>query len=145
MALLSERGAARIPIPADLSLRLQHLTPNPRIFTGVLENIRIVVAHLESTWVQDMEAALGPVASQVAIRTSPHPIQDLTKPTGCEHGLTGQPSRICRRQKNGDGRNIIWLCNASQRGLRLILFLEVASNDSGRMDALRLHDSWVYR
>jgi len=60
MALVSERGTARIPIPADRSLRFQYLTPNPQIFSGVLENMRIVVTHLERTWVADMEAAMGP-------------------------------------------------------------------------------------
>jgi hypothetical protein len=59
LALMSERGAARIPIPADRSLRLQYLTPNPQVFAGVLENMRVVVAHLEHTWLPAMEAALG--------------------------------------------------------------------------------------
>ncbi len=63
MALVSERGAARIPIPADRSLRLQYMTPNPQIFAGVLENMRIVVAHLEGTWVVEMEAAMEPLTS----------------------------------------------------------------------------------
>lgn len=59
MALLSERGAARIPIPADGGLRLQYLTPNPQVFTGVLENMRRVVSELERTWIVAMEAAIG--------------------------------------------------------------------------------------
>lgn len=60
LALITEGGAARIPIPADRSLRFQYLTPNPQIFTGVLENMRVVVAHLEGTWVNEMEAAMKP-------------------------------------------------------------------------------------
>lgn len=58
LTLLSERGAARIPIPADRSLRMQYLTPNRQVLSGVLENMRLVVAHLESTWLAEMEAAL---------------------------------------------------------------------------------------
>jgi hypothetical protein len=61
LALVSERGAARMPIPGDRSLRFQYLTPNPQIFAAVLQNMRIVVAQLEGTWVRDMEAALGTV------------------------------------------------------------------------------------
>jgi len=61
MALMSERGAARLPIAADRSLGFQYLTPNPQIFAEALENTRVVVAHLESTWVADVDAALGPV------------------------------------------------------------------------------------
>jgi hypothetical protein len=61
LGLLSERGAARIPIPADPSLRMQYMTPNPQVFIGVLENMRMVVAELERTWVVEMEAAIGPL------------------------------------------------------------------------------------
>jgi hypothetical protein len=61
MALISERGSARLIIPADLSSGLQYMTPNPQVFAGVLENMRIVVAHLESTWLPEMESALGPL------------------------------------------------------------------------------------
>jgi hypothetical protein len=63
MALLSQRGAARIPIPAGRRLEFQYQTPNPEVFAGVLENMRIVVAHLESTWVRDLEAVLNSLAS----------------------------------------------------------------------------------
>jgi hypothetical protein len=59
MALLSERGAARIPIPAEGGLRLQYLTPNPQVFAGVLGNMRMVVSELERTWIVAMEAAIG--------------------------------------------------------------------------------------
>jgi hypothetical protein len=61
LGLLSERGAARIPIPADPSLRMQYMTPNPEVFIGVLENMRMVVAELERTWAVEMEAAIGPL------------------------------------------------------------------------------------
>ena len=59
MALFSERGAARIPIPADSGLRLQYLTPNPHVFGGVLGNMRRVVLELERTWMAAMEAAIA--------------------------------------------------------------------------------------
>lgn len=61
LGLLSERGAARIPIPADPSLRMQYMTPNPQVFIGVLENMRVVVGELERTWALEMEAAIGPL------------------------------------------------------------------------------------
>lgn len=63
MTLVSARGVARMPIPADRTLRLQYLTPNPQVFAGVLENMRIVVAYLEGTWVRELEEALGPVST----------------------------------------------------------------------------------
>ena len=62
LALITDRGAARITIPASTSLQYQYLTPNPDVFAGVLGNMRIVVAHLESTWLRDMEAAMGPAS-----------------------------------------------------------------------------------
>ena len=58
VALRSERGSACIPIPADRSLDFQYLTPNTQVFAAVLENMRIVVACLETTWLPEMEAAL---------------------------------------------------------------------------------------
>jgi hypothetical protein len=40
---------------------MQYMTPNPQVFIGVLENMRMVVAELERTWVVEMEAAIGPL------------------------------------------------------------------------------------
>jgi hypothetical protein len=57
VALRSERGAARIPIPADRSLDFQYFTPNPQVLAAILENMRIVVACLEAAWLPEMEAA----------------------------------------------------------------------------------------
>jgi hypothetical protein len=63
LSLVTEHGTARFPLPADRSLRVQHLTPNSRVFAGVLANMRVLVAHLEQTWVADLEAAMQPPAS----------------------------------------------------------------------------------
>lgn len=63
MTLGSARGVARMPIPADRSLRMQYLPPNRRLFAGILENLRVVVAYLEGAWIRELEEALGAVST----------------------------------------------------------------------------------
>jgi hypothetical protein len=60
MKFLTERGAAKLPLHADASMRGQYLTPNPELFRQTLENLRVVVRHLERTWAKEMDDALGP-------------------------------------------------------------------------------------
>jgi hypothetical protein len=60
MALVTERGALNMPVPADALGRMQYLATNRETFTRILDNLRVVSAHLEQTWVRELEAALGP-------------------------------------------------------------------------------------
>ncbi len=60
MALVTERGALNMPVPADALGRMQYLATNRETFTRILDNLRVVAAHLEQTWVRELEAALGP-------------------------------------------------------------------------------------
>jgi hypothetical protein len=60
LTLMSKQGAFRLLVPPDASLRGQWMTPNPRIFSQVLDNLRATVDYLERTWIADLERALGP-------------------------------------------------------------------------------------
>jgi hypothetical protein len=60
MGLVTERGALNMPVPADALGRMQYLATNRETFTRILDNLRVVAAHLEQTWVRELEAALGP-------------------------------------------------------------------------------------
>jgi hypothetical protein len=60
MALVSERGALRMPVPADELARTQYLATNREVFGQILDNLRIVAAHLERTWISELDSALGP-------------------------------------------------------------------------------------
>jgi hypothetical protein len=60
MALLTERGALNMPVPADPLGRTQYLATNREVLARILDNLRVVAAHLETTWIRDLEAALGP-------------------------------------------------------------------------------------
>jgi hypothetical protein len=60
MALVSERGALRMAVPADPLARVQYLATNRAVFGQILDNLRIVAAHLERTWVSELDSALGP-------------------------------------------------------------------------------------
>ena len=59
LTLMTKQGAFRLMVPPDASLRGQWMTPNPRIFAQVLENLRATVDFLERTWIADLERALG--------------------------------------------------------------------------------------
>jgi hypothetical protein len=61
MALLTERGTRKLPVAAERSLRYQYSAPNRKVFGQILENLRVVVDHLEGTWIAELEQALGPV------------------------------------------------------------------------------------
>ena len=60
LTLMTKQGAFRLMVPPDASLRGQWMTPNPRIFAQVLENLRATVDYLERTWIADLERALEP-------------------------------------------------------------------------------------
>jgi hypothetical protein len=66
MALVTERGALNMPVPADALGRIQYLATNRETFTRILDNLRVVAARLEQTWVRELEAALGPPPSGYA-------------------------------------------------------------------------------
>jgi hypothetical protein len=59
MGLVTERGALNLPVPADALGRMQYLATNRETFTWILDNLRVVAAHLENTWAREIEAALG--------------------------------------------------------------------------------------
>ncbi|HUO03890.1 MAG TPA: hypothetical protein VMU16_01710 [Candidatus Binataceae bacterium] len=61
MRLVTEAGPMRIIPPASWPPQAQYSAPNPEVFGHILENLRIVVKHLEATWAKEMEEALGPV------------------------------------------------------------------------------------
>jgi hypothetical protein len=61
MGLISERGRVNVTVLAERSARREYEIPNPQTFREVLENMRVVVKHLEDTWVAEVEEALGPV------------------------------------------------------------------------------------
>ena len=61
MAVLTERGTEKLPVPAECSLSYQYSAPNRKVFGQILENLLVVVDRLEGTWVAELEQALGPV------------------------------------------------------------------------------------
>jgi hypothetical protein len=59
LTLVTKEGAYRLPAPASEFNVAQQLTPNPEIFQMAVENTKILVDYLETTWVVEMEAALS--------------------------------------------------------------------------------------
>src|SRR6266481_3543567 len=51
----------------------------------------------------------------------------LLIPARYQEGFSGNPARIGRSEEGCDGRNILRLADAAERGLRLDLFLKIAS------------------
>src|SRR5690242_8112250 len=70
---------------------------------------------------------------------------DSAQAAGRQQGLTGQPPRISRSQKNGDGRDVLRLADSTERCLRFKLNLEVAPDNSHRTDTLGFHHAWIDR
>jgi len=61
MELMSEDGNVKVTVLAERSTRREYEVPNSRVLRQVLENMRVVVKHLENTWVAEIEDALGPI------------------------------------------------------------------------------------
>lgn len=59
LALVSKEGVFRLPVPASGQNSAQQLTPNPELFRMAIENANLLVAHLERTWVAELESALA--------------------------------------------------------------------------------------
>jgi hypothetical protein len=54
-------GNVKVTVLAERSTRREYEVPNSRVLRQVLENMRVVVKHLENTWVAEIEDALGPI------------------------------------------------------------------------------------
>jgi hypothetical protein len=61
MQLVSEGGTKSLRVLAERSTRREFAVPNPKVFGQVLDNMHVVVKHLENTWLAELEESLGPV------------------------------------------------------------------------------------
>jgi len=57
--LMSESGTMKLRVLAERSVRREFEVPNQRVLGNVLDNMRVVVRHLEDTWLAELENALG--------------------------------------------------------------------------------------
>lgn len=59
MQLLAGRKRLTVPVLAERSTRHQYEAPNSQVLGQILDNMRIVVKYLESTWIREIEEAVG--------------------------------------------------------------------------------------
>jgi hypothetical protein len=58
MQMLAGRKRLTVPVLAERSTRHQYEAPNSQVLGQILDNMKMVVRHLESTWVREIEEAL---------------------------------------------------------------------------------------
>jgi hypothetical protein len=59
--LFSQRRSLVLRVLAERSTRRDYEVPNSQVLSQILDNTRVVVKHLEKTWVMELEEALGPL------------------------------------------------------------------------------------
>jgi hypothetical protein len=60
MQLVSDGGTLNLRVHAERSMRHDYEVPDSQVLSQILDNMRVVVKHLEKTWMTELEEALGP-------------------------------------------------------------------------------------